>query len=553
MSAPRIDPVLERLCAVYEDVRPADKRFGALNGYEATCPRHKNRVTAFFDNDGRSKGCMMDCKPEEIQPNDATSKEKSEGNAKGALALVRLADECELFVDDREDAHAAIPLPGGGREIRRLKSTRFKSWLLARHYDESGQAAGRDAQDNAVRLLEAKALQSAERRQLAERFACEMVGKVVQAIWIDLGDPAWRAVRVTAEGWTVQTKSPLLFRRHEHTAPLPEPQRGGKLDELFSFLNMKEQDDRVSVLAWLLAAPFANVPRPILLLQGVQGAAKTTSARVLRSLLDPSLTEVLSPPRNEDQLVHQLGKHAVAAYDNLSTIHDWMADAFCRAVTGGASEKRAHYTDGDSVLVSYRRCLILTGINTPSDAPDLLSRALRVELEAVRPEQRREEGEFWAAFNEARPRLFGALLDALAATLRQLPETRLVQLQRMADFTRIGAAAAEALGYGQDAFLTAYEQSAGKQSAEVLDTDPVAIALRDFMNRRKWVEWEGKTGDLFKELLPEDRNSGFPKTAAVLGRRLNILRPILGQAGGADVEPVKLLEHGRGWRVRSRS
>jgi hypothetical protein len=333
---------------------------------------------------------------------------------------------------------------------------------------------------------------------------------------------------------------------------LPEPQHGGRLVELFDFLNMKEQDDRVSVLAWLLSAPFANVPRPILVLQGVQGAAKTTSARVLRSLLDPSLTEVLSPPRNEEQLVHQLGKHAIPAYDNLSTIQDWMADAFCRAVTGGASEKRAHYTDGDSVLVSYRRGLILTGINTPSDAPDLLSRALRVELEAVPPEQRREEGEFWAAFNEARPRLFGALLDALSATLRQLPSTRLAQLQRMADFTRIGAAAAEALGYGQGVFLNAYEQAAGKQTAEVLDTDPVAIALRDFMTGRNGLEWEGKTGDLFKELRPEDKNSGFPKTPVWLSRRLNILRPSLGHAG-VDVEPVDLDDHGRGWRVRSRS
>jgi hypothetical protein len=542
------DPVLERLRAEYEDVRPAD------GGYEARCPRHKNRVTAFFDENGHFACCTSDCTPEEIQPNGAASKptEEKADPKKGALALVQLANDCELFVDDREDAHAAIPLPEGGREIRRLKSTRFKSWLLARHYDTSGQAAGRDAQENAVRLLEAMALQSSVRRLLAERFACEMAGKLVQAIWIDLGDPAWRAVRVTADGWTVETKPPLLFRRHEHTAPLPEPQRGGKLVELFDFLNMKEQDDRVLVLAWLLAMPFANVPRPILVLRGVQGAAKTTSARVLRSLLDPSLTEVLSPPRNEEQLVHQLGKHAVPAYDNLSTIQDWMADAFCRAVTGGASEKRAHYTDGDSVLVSYRRGLILTGINTPSDAPDLLSRALRVELEAVPPEQRREEGEFWAAFNEARPRLFGAVLDMLSATLRLLPGTRLAQLQRMADFTRIGAAAAEALGYGQAVFLNAYEQAAGKQTAEVLDTDPVAIALRDFMTGRNGLEWEGKTGDLFKALQPGDRNSGFPKDAARLGKRLNILRPGLGQ-DGIEVEPVGLVDHGRGWRVRSRS
>jgi hypothetical protein len=241
----------------------------------------------------------------------------------------------------------------------------------------------------------------------------------------------------------------------------------------------------------------------------------------------------------------------VPAYDNLSTMQDWMADAFCRAATGGASEKRMLYTDGDSVLVSFRRAVILTGINIPSLAPDLLSRTLMIELEAVPPEMRREEREFWAGFNAARPRLFGALLDALSGTLKALPHVRPLHLQRMADFTRIGAAAAEALGYGQTLFLDAYERTARKQTAEVLSGDAVALALRGFMEMR--TEWEGTTGALFEALRPaasQDRRSGFPATAAWLGRKLNILRPSLRESG-IDVEPIEdLPEHGRGWSIR---
>ncbi len=59
------DTVLERLRAKFKDVEP-DKRFG---GYEARCPNHVNRVAVFFDENGRvlSKGCMLDCTPEEVQ------------------------------------------------------------------------------------------------------------------------------------------------------------------------------------------------------------------------------------------------------------------------------------------------------------------------------------------------------------------------------------------------------------------------------------------------------------------------------------------------------
>jgi hypothetical protein len=64
MIAPT-DPVFERLRASYEDVRP-DMKSG---GYEAKCPRHANRVAAFFDERGAFTGCMMGCTPQQIQQN----------------------------------------------------------------------------------------------------------------------------------------------------------------------------------------------------------------------------------------------------------------------------------------------------------------------------------------------------------------------------------------------------------------------------------------------------------------------------------------------------
>jgi hypothetical protein len=47
---------------------------------------------------------------------------------------------------------------------------------------------------------------------------------------------------------------------------------------------------------------------------------------------------------------------------------------------------------------------------------------------------RRDEAQFWREFEEARPRILGALLDAAAAGLRNLPNIKLAQPPRMADF-----------------------------------------------------------------------------------------------------------------------
>ncbi len=45
-----------------------------------------------------------------------------------------------------------------------------------------------------------------------------------------------------------------------------------------------------------------------------------------------------------------------------------------------------------------------------------------------------DEGRFWREFEEARPRILGALLVAIAAGLANLPAITLDQLPRMADF-----------------------------------------------------------------------------------------------------------------------
>ncbi len=66
--------------------------------------------------------------------------------------------------------------------------------------------------------------------------------------------------------------------------------------------------------------------------------------------------------------------------------------------------------------------------------PTFLDRAVIVEFLDMKPETRRDERKFWRDFEEARPRILGALLDPATAGLRNLPNVKLHQLPRMADF-----------------------------------------------------------------------------------------------------------------------
>ncbi|MHB9132630.1 MAG: hypothetical protein ACYDBB_16295 [Armatimonadota bacterium] len=131
----------------------------------------------------------------------------------------------------------------------------------------------------------------------------------------------------------------------------------------------------------------------------------------------------------------------------------------------------------------------MAGINQVATRSDLLDRALIFRLPPLDPRHRREERELWHAFEVRLPYIFGGLLDALVTTLPVAPELHLPRLPRMADFARMGAAAAKGLGRTPEDFLQAYERNIARQHQSVVECNPVARAVLGFMEQRD--KWDG--------------------------------------------------------------
>ena len=134
------------------------------------------------------------------------------------------------------------------------------------------------------------------------------------------------------------------------------------------------------------------------------------------------------------------------------------------------------------MLLDAIRPIALAGIEDFIRRPDLADRAIFLTLEPIPEDKRRPESELWAAFNADRPRILGALLDAMAMGLARLPEIQLQQLPRMADFA-IWATACETGLRRQDgtswevgAFTNAYAGNIDAAVETVLDANPVATA-----------------------------------------------------------------------------
>ena len=192
----------------------------------------------------------------------------------------------------------------------------------------------------------------------------------------------------------------------------------GPIEVLRSFLNVQSDNDFVLVVAWALAVLRNRGPYPVIVLSGEQGSAKSTFSAILRALLDPNTAPLRALPREDRDLFIAASNGHVLAFDNVSGLPGWISDTLCRLATGGGFAVRQLYTDQDEVLFDAARPVILNGIEEIVTRPDLADRAVFLTLQPIPEEHRRPEQELWAAFDAARPRVLGVLLDAAVLGLK---------------------------------------------------------------------------------------------------------------------------------------
>ena len=175
------------------------------------------------------------------------------------------------------------------------------------------------------------------------------------------------------------------------------PVRGGSVQALRSFLNVRSDSDFVLVIAWALACLRNRGPYPVIVLSGEQGSAKSTFLAILRALLDPNTALLRALPREDRDLFIAASNGHVLAFDNVSGLPAWGSDTLCRLATGGGFAVRQLYSDQDEALFDATRPVALNGIEDIVTRPDLADRALFLTLEPIPEECRRPEKELWAA------------------------------------------------------------------------------------------------------------------------------------------------------------
>lgn len=438
-----------------------------------------------------------------------------------AEMLIEIASGYKLFHDDVKEGYAYTD-----NVAVKIRGSQFKQNLSKILWESKGIAPNSDSLNQALNVIEAQAVHDGDCIKLSNRVA-EHEGD----FYYDLCNG--RAVRISKNGWKIIDKFPILFKRYSHQQKQVEPERGGNIQNLFMFINVREERHKLLSLVYPISCLVPNIPHPIFHPYGDQGAGKTSMFTFFKLLLDPSKLDVIITPRNQEELTQILEHHYLCLFDNLSSFPDWLSDLLSQACTGGGFSKRKLYTDDEDIIYQIQRCIGLNGINLVVSRADIMDRTILLHMDRIEPSERKEKKVLMQKFEAERPYLLGCFFDALSKAMALHPTIKLIDLPRMADFMTWGVAISQALGYKAGDFIQAYQSNIESQNAEVINSNTLAQAVLSFMQNKE--NWDGTVKQIYEELgklvtvSKDDRT--FPKHSNKLRGHLNRIKANLLDCG----------------------
>lgn len=201
-------------------------------------------------------------------------------------------------------------------------------------------------------------------------------------------DAFWWRDGASAKAWWVSGNGvypsddpPGVFIRTEQLRdplyPL-EVDLGGNIDDwdaLCDLFSLPELDRKNLEAA--VACALTGQQTSIMQFRGVTGCGKTTLARVVLSIIDPSRVEMPAEDLKERDIVATLTVAPAFLVENVSRLSGAKEDLLCRLVTGMGTAQRTLYS-GAGEIHRFQRILMVTSISWEPSKSDLSSRLILV-------------------------------------------------------------------------------------------------------------------------------------------------------------------------------
>ena len=368
---------------------------------------------------------------------------------------------------------------------------------------EEGQEAGVLLRKSEIQeicnLLRSKAESKSITTEVFHRVA-----RIDGGIEVDVGDSKHTRIRVRAgQVEIVDAGSTVLFYRPRTSRPMAMPATHGNLGLLNKYLNL-HPTTIVLYIAWITyTLAHAKVPTTkfvILVARGGQGSGKSALSALSKMLIDPSVVGVQMLPGNGRDLALDAQNAHVLCYDNVRGFRHEIADMLCILATGGALTTRQLYTDAEQQVHFMHGAVILNGIPSFIDQPDLAQRCLCIDLLPLPEANRKSDAQLSRELQADLPEIQRGLFDLIAQIMIHLPTATVTNPERMLDFVHWLAAMEQAQGVPAGTYQAGYSEALNQGQLDSLQDDVLAAAVVDFATVKFGGDWSGTPTELLAEL-----------------------------------------------------
>lgn len=266
------------------------------------------------------------------------------------------------------------------------------------------------------------------------------------------------------------------------------------------------------ILIFFISQFFASImnARPILLLVGKKGSAKSSTARAMGKIIFGEEFDVLGVPRTAEDLLVAALHNPLLVLDNLDTVKEWLSDELARLSTGVASASRKRYTDTEQSRFRPDTFIIATSRNPfVFRRDDVSERTLCVEL--LQLNKKIPQRDLIRHIEGGRNELLGELFTNLQDILQLMEEYKgACEFQyRMADFAKFVHVA---MGDARKAEET-LDFITSASAALALDDCSYFEQINQYLSKYSDETLEGHAGDIFTllqfepDLIREDKLS----------------------------------------------
>lgn len=471
-----------------------------------------------------------------------------------AVELFSLVDMSRVWQDEHGATYyqlknSSIPVTSQSFELHLIG--------LFHQSDEAHRLPSSEAVKTAIKGVVAKA---SETRSILKRCQTFIrAASLGKKTFIQVGDQEDTILSIDESGWQIEENVPVKFIQAPRMLPLSEPAFDREIEIKLSYIfNFACDEQERLLLDWLTGVLMGRGPFPVLLLTGEQGTGKSTAARMLKDLVDPTAAPLRGEPENQRDLMIYAEQNYCLCFDNLSFIPNWLSDCLCRISTGGGFATRQLYTDSEEKVFNSMRPVIINSINDIVVRPDLLERCIVIEFKPIPDNRRRTESKMWRDFEEAKPLLLGRLFDRIRTIYRNIDQVERMHLRlpRMADYVSSMIAAGMDEGEEPETTISRYIKHREHIEQINLESDDVANAIVNLLEENPY--WEGSSHKLFNDLRMRVndavlRSRNWPETPKTLTWRLKNLSPILRRNGIEYVVVKDEISHRNTYRLYKKS